>query len=160
MSRLVNKIMSDEVLTDPAKVLSLANTIADNTQHDDELSNPVRLAQLALTITDVPFREFAFLQYPVFPDPDAPDQKVVPNEEAAATIWSALQAGQPVQLTGDATNNGGVELVEPVTPEAPATEAPTTEAPAPETPAPRATLDSSISGQTADQETCANGKQN
>jgi LCP family protein required for cell wall assembly len=161
MSRLVKKIMSDEVLTDPGKVLGLTNTIVDNIEPSDELANPVRLAQLALAIKDVPFAEFAFLQYPVFVDPDDEDRRV-PDYEAADTIWTALRAGQSVQLTGDVTNNGGVELVEPA-PETPTdpsqTATPPTDAPATETPAPRATLDPSISGQTAAQETCANGKQ-
>ncbi|CAN7230080.1 MULTISPECIES: LCP family protein [Microbacterium] len=166
MSRLVKKIMSDEVLSDPGKVLGLADTIVDNIDPSDELGNPVRLAQLALSIKDVPFSEFVFLQYPVFADPDDSD-RVVPNRDAAASIWDALKAGQPVQLTGDVSNNGGVELVEPApgtAPEVPATDppttdAPTTDAPATDAPAPRATLDSAISGQTAEQETCANGKQ-
>jgi len=159
MSRLVKKILSDEVLSDPGKVLGLANTVVDNIDPSDELGNPVRLAQLALSIKDVPFSEFTFLQYPVFPDPDKPDQKVVPNEEAAAGIWAALLAGQPVQLTGDASNNGGVELVTPA-PDAPVAEAPTTEAPTTDVPETRATLSPDISGQTADQETCANGRLN
>lgn len=161
MSRLVKKIMSDEVLSDPTKVLGLANTMVDNIDPSDELSNPIRLAQLALSIKDVPFSEFVFLQYPVFGDPDD-SNRVIPNRDAAATIWSALLAGQPVQLTGKASNNGGVELVEPapgIEPETPTTQAPATDAPATEAPAPRATLDSAISGQTAAQETCANGKQ-
>lgn len=160
MSRLVKKIMSDEVLSDPGKVLGLANTVVDNIDPSDKLANPVRLAQLALSVKDVPFSEFVFLQYPVFADPDDSD-RVIPNRDAAATIWDALKAGQPVQLTGDVSNNGGVELVEP----APGTEAevpatdPATDAPATEAPVPRATLDSAISGQTAEQETCANGRQ-
>ena len=66
-----------------------------------------------------------------------------------------------MQLTGDVSNNGGVELVEPAAgaeAEVPATD-PATDAPATEAPVPRATLDSAISGQTAEQETCANGRQ-
>ncbi|GAA1168319.1 LytR family transcriptional regulator [Microbacterium oxydans] len=161
MSRLVKKIMSDEVLSDPGKVLGLADTIVDNIDPSVELGNPIRLAQLALSIKDVPFSEFVFLQYPVFADPDDSD-RVIPNEQAAATIWDALKAGQPVQLTGDVSNNGGVELVEPAPGtegEAPMTDPPATDAPATDAPSPRATLDSAISGQTVDQETCANGKQ-
>lgn len=160
MSRLVKKIMSDEVLSDPGKVLGLANTVVDNIDPSDKLANPVRLAQLALSVKDVPFSEFVFLQYPVFADPDDSD-RVIPNRDAAATIWDALKAGQPVQLTGDVSNNGGVELVEPAAgaeAEVPATD-PATDAPATEAPVPRATLDSAISGQTAEQETCANGRQ-
>lgn len=160
MSRLVKKIMSDEVLSDPGKVLGLANTVVDNIDPSDKLADPVRLAQLALSVKDVPFSEFVFLQYPVFADPDDSD-RVIPNRDAAATIWDALKAGQPVQLTGDVSNNGGVELVEPAPgaeAEVPATD-PATDAPGTEAPAPRATLDSAISGQTAEQETCANGRQ-
>lgn len=150
MSRLVKKIMSDEVLTDPGKVIGLANTIADNIEPSDELGNPIRLAQLALSIKSVPFSEFAFLQYPVFEDPDDSDRRV-PDWDAAATIWDALRAGQSLQLTGDVTNNGGVELVAPVPvdPTAPAA----TEPPSTEVPEVRATLSPNISGQTADQET-------
>ena len=157
MSRLVKKILSDEVLSDPSKVLGLANTAVDNIKPSTELGNPVRIAQLALSIKDVPFSDFVFAQYPVFEDPDDSD-RVVPNYEAAETLWSALAAGQPVQLTGDATNNGGVEVVDPGTATDPGT-APSTDAPTTETPAPRATLDPSISGQTAEQETCTNGRQ-
>lgn len=165
MSRLVKKIMSDEVLSDPGKVLGLANTVVDNIDPSDKLANPVRLAQLALSVKDVPFSEFVFLQYPVFADPDDSD-RVIPNRDAAATIWDALKAGQPVQLTGDVSNNGGVELVEPapgteaeVPATDPSTDTPATDASGTEAPAPRATLDSAISGQTAEQETCANGRQ-
>ena len=161
MSRLVKKIMSDEVLSDPGKVLALADTVVENIDPSDELGNPIRLAQLALSIKDVPFSDFVFLQYPVFPDPDD-DDRVIPDRDAAESIWTALAAGQPVQLTGDVTNNGGVELVGPAPGTdagTPATEAPSTDSPATGTPAPRATLDPNISGQTVDQETCANGKQ-
>lgn len=156
MSRLVKKILSEEVLTDPGTVLGLANTIADNIEPSDELANPIRLAQLALTIKDVPFSEFVFLQYPVFVDPDDEDRRV-PDLDAAATVWDALRAGQSLQLTGDVTNNGGVELVEPAPVDTGQPVA--TETPSAEEPQARATLSPNISGQTAAQETCANGKQ-
>lgn len=159
MARLVKKILSDEVLSDPAKVLGLANTVVDNVDPSTELGNPVRIAQLALSVKDVPFDDFVFVQYPVFPDP-ADSDRVIPNTEAAETIWTALAAGQPVQITGDASNNGGVELVDPGTDGGTdASAPPATGAPATEAPAPRATLDPSISGQTAEQETCAGGRQ-
>lgn len=155
MSRLVKKIMSDEVLADPAKVLKLANTVVDNIDPSDELANPIRLAQLALSVKSVPFSDFVFLQYPVLPDPED-ENRVVPDYAAAASIWDALDSGQSIELTGDVTNNGGVELVDP-SPSTPA--APATDIPPSASPAPRATLDPNVSGQTAAQETCANGQQ-
>ncbi len=121
MSRLVKKIMSDEVLSDPGKVLGLANTVVDNIDRATSWPIPSGLAQLALSIKDVPFSDFVFLQYPVFGDPDDSDRSsrtTTPQPPSG----DALKAGQPVQLTGGVSNNGGVELVEPAPgtdPEAP-----------------------------------------
>lgn len=157
MSRLAKKVLSEETLTDIPKVLRLTNAIADNIDPSDELADPLRLTQLALALKDVRFSDFVFVQYPNVADPDD-DDKVVPNETAAAALWDAVRAGQPLQLTGDVTTHRGVELVTPA-PEAPTTpETPSTpEATA--APAPRATLPPEISGQTLEQETCALGNQ-
>ncbi|WP_307375888.1 LCP family protein [Microbacterium sp. W4I20] len=152
MSRLAKKILSEETLTDVPKVLRLANAVADNIVPSESLSDPLRLAQLALALNDVPFSDFVFVQYPNVGDPEN-SNKVVPNEQAAEALWAAMKSGQPLQLTGDVTTHEGVELVTPA-PEA--TPDPTST----ETSAPRSTLPPEISGQTAEQETCANGRQN
>lgn len=151
MSRLAKKVLSEETLTDVPKVLRLANAVADNIVPSESLSDPVRLAQLGLALKDVPFSDFVFVQYPNLTDPDDKD-KVVPDEQAAEALWTALKSGQPLQLTGDVATNGGVELV---TPAPAATPDPSSTA----TPEVRSTLPPEISGQTAEQETCANGKQ-
>lgn len=157
MSRLAKKILSAETLTDPATVLRLANTVADNIVPSDKLSNPLTLSQLALALKDVRFSDFVFVQYPNLDDPDNPGVKVIPDESAAAPLWAALAAGEPVSLSGDVATNSGVELADPApTEEAPTEESPATPAP---TEAPRATLPPEISGQSVDQETCSNGNQ-
>ncbi|PRA82045.1 LCP family protein [Microbacterium sp. MYb66] len=151
MSRLAKKVLSEETLTDPPKVLRLASAIADNIDPSDELSNPVRLAQLALALRDVRFSDFVFVQYPNVTDPDD-DDKVVPNEVAADALWAAVKSGQPLELTGDVTTHRGVELVTPAPEEAPDPNATA----APEV---RTTLPPDISGQTLEQETCSVGNQ-
>lgn len=160
MSRLARKLVSDEVLTNPGTLYSLASTAVKNITPSRTLTNPVTLMQIALAVKDVPFEEIVFVQYPVVDDPDDPN-KVVPDEEAAQQLWAALEANQPLVLSGEASQGDGVVVVGPETPAAPA---PTDAAPAPtetaapgETPAPSATLPSSIAGQTAAQETCSNG---
>nr|WP_231919579.1 LCP family protein [Microbacterium paraoxydans] len=160
MSRLAKKVLSEDTLTDIPKVLRLTNAIADNIDPSDELADPLRLAQLALALKDVNFSDFVFVQYPNVVDP-FDDDKVVPDEEAAAALWDAVRAGRPLQLTGDVTTHRGVELVTPAptapeTPETPETES-TPEASA--TPDARATLPPEVSGQTLEQETCAVGNQ-
>ncbi|WP_217182941.1 LCP family protein [Streptomyces sp. AC495_CC817] len=151
MSRLARKILSAETLSDPSTVLRLANTVADNIVPSQELSNPLTMAQLALSLKGVRFSDFVFVQYPNFPDPDAPTTKVVPDYDAAATLWDALIAGTPIQLSGDVATNRGVELVTPAPTEPTATATPT------EAPEVRATLPPEISGQSVEQETCAVG---
>ncbi|MCR2812348.1 LCP family protein [Microbacterium sp. zg.Y1084] len=162
MSRLARKLISDEVLTNPATLYSLASTAVENVTPSKSLTNPLTLMQIALAVKDVPFEEIVFLQYPVVEDPDDPN-KVVPDEAAAAALWAALEANQPIVLSGEASQGDGVVVVEPetpqeATPEEPATPADPGETAAPgETPGTVTTLPESITGQTAAQETCSNG---
>ncbi|MEU4016836.1 LCP family protein [Microbacterium sp. NPDC028030] len=157
MSRLAKKVLSEETLTDVPKVLRLADAIAENIDPSDELSNPVRLAQLALALKDVRFSDFVFVQYPNVTDPDD-DDKVVPNEAAAEQLWAAVKSGQPLQLTGDVATHRGVTLATPAPGDGTTAEpTPGTETAAPEV---RTTLPPDISGQSLEQETCANGRLN
>jgi LCP family protein required for cell wall assembly len=151
MSRLAKKILSAETLSDPAAVLRLADTVADNIVPSDKLSNPLTLGQLALALKDVRFSDFVFVQYPNLDDPDNPGVKVVPDEQTAEALWSALAAGESISLSGDVATHDGVELTTP----APDDVAATPDA----TAAPRATLPPEISGQSVDQETCSVGNQ-
>ncbi|MDQ0644488.1 LCP family protein [Microbacterium murale] len=156
MSRLAKKILSDEVLSDPSKVLRLANTVADNIVPSDTLSNPLTLGQLALAVKDVPFNDFVFVQYPSYTDPDDPN-KVIPNYDSAAALWDALAANQSLELTGGASPNGGVEEIIPPTEPAPEDTAAPEDTPVPEE---RATLPPELSGTNVGQDTCSAGNLN
>ncbi|WP_415113157.1 LCP family protein [Microbacterium sp.] len=152
MSRLARKLVSEEVLSNPATLLKLARVAVDNVTPSQSLTNPMALAQIALAVKNVPFDEIVFLQYPVYEDPNDPN-RVVPDYDAADALWAALAANQPLKLTGDVSQGDGVVVVEPATPG-------TTDPSA--TPTPQATetaieLPPEITGQTAAQETCSNG---
>jgi LCP family protein required for cell wall assembly len=164
MSRLARKLVSEEVLSNPATLYKLATTAVDNITPSQSLTNPLTLVQIALAVKNVPFDEIVFVQYPVNDDPQDTN-RVVPNKSAADALWAALAANQPIQLTGDVSQGGGVVVVEP-TPGAtdaatPAPEtSPTTSPDGSATPAPTESaveLPSAIAGQTAAQETCSNG---
>jgi LCP family protein required for cell wall assembly len=159
MSRLANKLMGEDVLSNPATLYKLATTAVDNITPSQSLTNPLTLVQIALAVKNVPFEEIVFVQFPVSDDPSDPN-KVIPNEEAAAALWAALEANQPLKLTGEAGSNDGVVVVgeeEPgATPSATATPTPTPGS----TDAPTDTaieLPDSITGSNAAQETCSNG---
>jgi LCP family protein required for cell wall assembly len=152
MSRLARKLVSEEVLTNPATLLKLATTAVDNVTASRSLTNPLTLVQVALAVKSVPFEEIVFVQYPVIEDPND-SNRVAPNYEAADQLWAALAANQPIQLTSDPNLGGGVITVDPApadpaTPDPAATDAPTDAA---------VVLPDTIPGQTAAQTTCSAG---
>ncbi|SDO26048.1 transcriptional attenuator, LytR family [Microbacterium sp. ru370.1] len=167
MSRLANKLKSQEVLSNPATLYKLASTALRNVDPSTSLTNPLTLVQIASAVKDVPFDEIVFIQYPTYTDPSDPN-RVVPDYDDADTLWAALAANQSLQLSGNLSDGDGVIVDANATPAptdtaAPtdaATDAPTTGADA--TPAPDATsgtvvLPEGIAGQTAAQATCSNG---
>jgi anionic cell wall polymer biosynthesis LytR-Cps2A-Psr (LCP) family protein len=161
MSRLARKLMSGDVLSNPATLYKLATTAVENITPSKSLTNPLTLVQIALAVKNVPFDEIVFVQYPVLTDPTNAN-KVVPDTEAADALWAALAANKPLKLTGEAGSNGGVVVVTPTptpTPSATPSATPSgTPTPGATTPADEAVeLPSSITGSTAAQETCSNG---
>ena len=156
MSRLANTILSSETLTDVPKVMRLANVIADNVDPSVSLANPLRLGQLALALRGVPFEDFVFLQYPTLNDP-SDNSRVVPNNTAAEPMWEAIRAGKSLQITGKASNHGGVEPEQPddvsMPPESPTPTDSATPPPAPDT----VVLSEQISGVDLNAQTCSAG---
>lgn len=152
MSSLARKVGSSDVLSDPGTLYKLATTAVDNITPSESLTNPMTLAQIALAIKDVPFEDINFVQFPVTADP-ADENRVVPDERLADKLWAALAANQPIELTNDQNNTGGVITVDPQpvettpTPSTSATPAPTEAAVA---------LDD-IPGQSAADQTCSAG---
>jgi LCP family protein required for cell wall assembly len=158
MSRLVQKIMSGDVLSNPGTLYKLASKTVQNVTPSESLTNPMTLVQIALAAKSVPFDQFVFVQYPTGYDPENPN-RVVPNSTAATALLTALSQNKQLQLTGDS----GVGTVQQTpAPTTPATTAPTTGAPTGPTPAPTSTdsasLPTTITGTTAAQQTCSKGQ--
>jgi LCP family protein required for cell wall assembly len=160
MSRLARKLMSEDVLSNPATLYKLATTTVDAITPSQSLTNPLTLVQIALAVKNVPFDEIVFVQYPVLSDPSDLN-KVIPNTQAAQVLWDALAANKPLKLTGKAGANGAVVLDPNAPVDTPAPVATPTTTPTPgETVAPveeAVELPSSITGSTAAQQTCSNG---
>ncbi|MFT4210889.1 MAG: LCP family protein [Microbacterium sp.] len=161
MSSLVRKIVSEGTLSNVATLYSLATTIVENVTLSTSLSNPLTLVQLALTLKGVSYDDIVFVQYPTTADPED-SNRVVPNTSAASVLLEAVDANQQLILTGDTSANGGT--VSTGTVETPTDDTATTST---ETATPSDTtttsssdaveLPSSISGQTAAEQTCSVG---
>ncbi|WOF22590.1 LCP family protein [Microbacterium betulae] len=159
MSSLARKLTSEEVLTNPGTLLTLARTTLENVDPTSSLTNPVTLVQMAMAASDVPLEEFTFVQYPVVDDP-YDSNRVAPDYASAEALWAALEQNVPLELTGD-TGDGAILAEGEETPAPEDTEAPVDES-ATETPTPTETdtsgeLGSNIHGTNADQVTCSNG---
>jgi len=165
MSRLANKLKSQDVLSNPATLYKLASTALRNVDPSTSLTNPLTLVQIASAVKDVPFNEIVFIQYPTYTDPSNPN-RVVPDRTDADTLWAALAANQPLELSGNLSDGNGVVVDQNATPaptQAPApvdTASPSPTQTAQASPAPTSDaiqLPSGIAGQTAAQATCSNG---
>jgi anionic cell wall polymer biosynthesis LytR-Cps2A-Psr (LCP) family protein len=161
MSRLIRKIRSEEVLANPAALYDLADAAVKNITPSESLANPLRMVQLALAVKSVPLEDITFVQYPVLTDPANADH-VVPDDDAAAALWAALEQNKPIELSGKAGSNGGVVDVTPTAPPSDGGAPSDTPGPGEVTPAPSTTpgddtivLPENINGSNAGQETCS-----
>ncbi|CAN5156011.1 hypothetical protein BH09ACT1_BH09ACT1_16330 [soil metagenome] len=154
LSALLRTITSAKVLSNPITVYSLAKAAVNNIQLTTGLTSPTQIASVALALKTVPLSSIVFVQYPSAADP-ANANRVVPISSAASILNAALRADQPLTLTG--TVGRAAEADPSATTAAPN---PSGSA-APETSASPAAsgvaLPSSITGQTASQQTCTKG---
>ncbi|MGN6760925.1 MAG: LCP family protein [Leifsonia sp.] len=176
LSALARKIVSGGVLSNPVQLYSLAKAAVNNITPSESLTNPTTLVQIALALKDTGLQNNVFVQYPAVGDPDNPN-RVVPQESAAKALDEALVNDQPVKLTGStgraaedptatsspAPSPGGEPS--PATPASPSAGTGTATGTATgtgATPTPTGTggpvdLPSTITGQTAAQQTCTKG---
>ncbi len=159
LSALARQVMNGGVLTNPILMYRLATAAATSLQASASLASPTTMVSLALALKNVSLSNIVFLQYPVVSDPDNPN-RVIPDDDAADALIAALEADDPLQLTGTL----GVGATDDPAPPVPAP-SPTPSVidplriPAPVvTAAPAAApvaLPATISGQTAAQSTCS-----
>ena len=159
MSSLVRKLQSEEVLSNPATLFNLANTVvqqitAGQIVMSNELANPTRMVQIAMAVKDVAFSDITFIQYPTGYLQSGDGNRVIPLLEPAQVLFTALKDNKPIRLTGQTSPGASrsQEVKGEVTPQPTVTPGAT----AGPTGAPSDTVElpSVITGQTANQITC------
>jgi anionic cell wall polymer biosynthesis LytR-Cps2A-Psr (LCP) family protein len=160
LSALARKVTSGGVLSNPLTLYSLAKAAANNMSLSDELANPTTFVSIALALKDVGLGNMVFLQYPTTSDPANPN-RVVEQTSAANILNAALIADHPIQLTGApgraAEVAPGAGTTPTTTPPAVAGSAPGTAGTAGTAGSDTVLLPSSVTGQTAAEETCTKG---
>jgi LCP family protein required for cell wall assembly len=154
LSALARKVTSAGVLTNPLTLYSLAQAAVKNMTLSDQLTNPTTLVSIGLALKDVGLGNMVFLQYPTVADPADPN-RVVEQSSAANILNAALIADHPIQLTGAP---GRAAELAPGTTTTPSATPPADAGAAPGTAAgDTVALPSSVTGQTAAEQTCTKG---
>jgi LCP family protein required for cell wall assembly len=165
MSSLVRKLQSEEVLSNPATLFNLANTVVQQITEQqirmsNELANPTRMVQIAMAVKDVAFSDITFIQYPTGYVQGGGGGRVVPLTDAAQVLFTALEQNRPIMLTGKTSPgaSNSQEVKGEVTPQPTAspnaTASPGATAGPVDAPSDAVALPDVITGQTANQITC------
>jgi len=153
LSALVRKVKTPETLGNPVKVYELAKAVASNITPSTSLANLNTIASIGIAVKDIPFDDVAFVQYPGASGTRAGQNGVIPITSAADVLFDALRADRPIAITGTTSPVGGTQL-DPNAPP-PAEPTPTSTA---SPPGDVVQLPSTITGQTAAQQTCTRGQ--
>jgi len=167
LSSLMREIKSADTLLNPVALYGLAKAALGNMTLSTEFNNVNTMVQMGLALSDVDLADIVFAQYPTAEAYGG----VVPDRTAGDVLASALQADQPIAITGG-TGGGAVLEGEPAAetpattepPAGPATAEPLATAEAtPGTAAPAPTeggevaLPAEVTGVRADQQSCSVG---
>jgi LCP family protein required for cell wall assembly len=168
LSALLRKVTSDGTLSNPITLYKLAGAALSNMTLSDGLAQARTLVGLAGALRGMSTANMLFVQYPVADDP-ADSARVIVDQDAAHTLNVALQNDQKTSLTDSSTGRAseesgsasGTATTAPSTgtstgssgsSSGTSTGAATSTATASSTPLP-----SSITGQSASEETCSVG---
>lgn len=166
LSSLVRTLKSTDTLGNIPKLYNLSQAAVKNMTFSTTLASIDSLVSLALALKNVDTDKLTFVQYPSGSSVDYPG-KVIPKRELAQELMSRIQADEPVVLAG--SNSGpGAKTAEPEKNKNPLSRAPikTTTPPTPTntaspgtaaapTPQPTPQPLEGVTGQRADQTTCA-----
>lgn len=164
LSSLVRTVTSGSTLNDPVKLYNLATVAANTIKFSSSIGSVDTLISMAQTLRTIDLNNIVFVQYPGAAqglDSSNFPGKVLPNQEAADELFALIAADQPIGVGAQGLGS----TAEPVAPDAAPVDAaaePTADDPAAGDPAAAEpvvpsgpTVVAGVTGQTANQQTCA-----
>jgi LCP family protein required for cell wall assembly len=119
LSSLVRKVKSEDVLTNPAALFSLATTAARSMQLSTYLKNVNTMVSMANVLRKIDLEQVKFVQYPSTTGVGGIYAgKVAPIQGKADELFALIRADEPFSLVAGNTGRGSV--LDPDAPEAPA----------------------------------------
>lgn len=153
LSALMRKVKDGSTLTDPVKLVNLANAAADSMTLSKSLAQTSTMVSIALTLKDIPLDRIAFVQYPVRATYLRGLSVALPLTDAAGALVAALKADQAVA----ATTLGYAAQSNPAA-TAPPQKGSASPSPSPTPSSAPVQLPDAVSGQSAAQQTCSKGE--
>jgi LCP family protein required for cell wall assembly len=99
LSALVRKLKSADTLSDPAKLLGLANVAAARMELSSRLASVDSMVSIALALKDIPLENVKFVTYPSSTGGTGVyEGKVEPQFDLAAQLFDLIRADQPFNL--------------------------------------------------------------
>jgi len=101
LSSMVRKLKSSETLTNPVKLYGIAKAALNNIQLSNSLNNVDTMVSIGMALRNIPLDSVVFVQYPGTTGGEGVyTAKVQPIEWAAAELFTAILADQPISVTG------------------------------------------------------------
>ncbi|MBA8989089.1 LCP family protein required for cell wall assembly [Curtobacterium pusillum] len=108
LSALLRKVTSDGTLSNPITLYKLAGAALSNMTLSDGLAQARTLVGLAGALRGMSTANMLFVQYPVADDPDD-SARVIVDQDAAHTLNVALQSDQKTSLSDSSTGRASEE---------------------------------------------------
>jgi LCP family protein required for cell wall assembly len=171
LSSLIRVIKSNDTITSPSKLYSIATVAAKNVVLSTSLTDITTMMEMALTVKAIPLSGTTFIQYPTALTSVGTLSGVAPIKSAGDALMSAVLADKPLALTGGTAPGQYGSIVKGSVPDATPTPSPsatgtptsgaTTNSPTPtptatKTPEPTVSLPAQVTGQKATEVTCSN----
>jgi LCP family protein required for cell wall assembly len=99
LSALMRKIKSSSTLSDPIKVINLAQAASQHMQLSTQLAQTSTMVSMALALRAIPLDRITFVQYPSTPTTVKGQSVTTPNTTDAAVLFAALSADKAVTTT-------------------------------------------------------------
>jgi LCP family protein required for cell wall assembly len=101
LSSMVRKLKSSETLTNPVKLYGIAKAALTNIQLSNSLNNVDTMVSIGMALRNIPLDSVVFVQYPGTTGGEGVyTGKVQPIEWAAAELFTAILADQPISVSG------------------------------------------------------------
>ena len=110
LSALVRKIKSDDTLTNPITLYSLAKATTQNLSLSENLTNPTTLVSMAKIFKSVNMNEIVFLRVPVTTGGSEYPNRVLLDADNASSLFELMKSNTPITISGENTGNSASKV--------------------------------------------------